>query len=300
MCLPSLQAEPVDLADVAHAPLWFAHVDMGRLKVAEGAKSVDCSGAVQHVVKLQKLVKQSLGIELEDIRGITIFGATSSGKETCFLLKGNLTKVSMGDVVDTYSIDTGQRKQTYTLHGGLQWLGEEWYLSRLETGEVAGSNSRVALKSLLAKRKVQNLAADDRWSIDAETKLSMAAASVVVAFNIEAIQGELKLESSLSNLIKTVSLVVIQNASGAVTTKFTLQAKDSGAMKVITPEIQLLITLLQAYEEGEKVKGQHVDCWRRAQVKVSESSLSIGMEGTSDEMVQSLQKLEKLLPKQAK
>lgn len=298
------------LADIVHAPLWFAHVDMTRLG-AEGHENGGADpegdlrgfgGAVHQVLQLRELLKQALRIEPEDIRGITIFGASSSGVDACFLLKGELDGVRMGMAIERFSTKTGNVRHEYTLHGGLKLLGEEWYFSRLGADELAAANTRAALKKLLLNRHKKIADLDKRWRIDASTKREMAEASVVLAFNMEAIQRDLKLESSLSNLIKTVSLLGSQDDTGGIATQLTLQARDADAIKVIAPEIQALITLLRVYQEGELASDQAAkqanDCWSRAQIEVAESHLTIRMQGSSNEMIQSLQKLEMLLPKQ--
>lgn len=303
MYLGGVHAEPVQLEDVSDAPLWFAHVDMNHLKLEDGNEVVADSGCVRQVVKLRELLKDSLSIQLEDIRGITILGTDFSGRETCFLLKGQMDEVKMGKVVETLSISVGDKKPVYSLHQGPRWLGEGWYLSQVRRGEIVAANSTNALKKVLIKRQKNTNAVSGGWKMDDKMKRQMATAGVVIAFNMEAIHRELGLESSLSGLLRTVCFLATPNGGKEVTSKLILQAKSADAMKVVQPEINVLIALLRAYEEGAQANAaggsdEQKGCWGKAELVFDATQLSISMKGKPDEMIRSFQKLEKLLPKQ--
>lgn len=294
------------MKDVASAPIWFAHVDTTQLSV-KGIKSEEDSivhdKVIHHMAKLREWANQSLKIEVENIHGITIFGTSASRDDACFLLKGKFHSVQMREMVEIFPAESRSFQKQYHIHRGLKWLGFEWYFTRLNDGEIVAANRLSALRKLLLGRGKKSEGLDVQWGFDAVTKREIAGSSAVVAFNMEAIHRELELESILSSKIKTVSLVVNQIHGGTITTNLVIQAKDANAMRMIAPELQILINLVRAYEEVEvrhtKVTKQHPG-WSRAKIDISESRMSIQIQGSSNEMIKSLQSIEKLLPKRRK
>ncbi|MFK7911440.1 MAG: hypothetical protein AB8F34_12690 [Akkermansiaceae bacterium] len=303
ICLSCLQAGPVNLADIARAPLWFAHADMAQLSAEDidpGQGSVAHGEIIRHMAKLQKWANQSLGIETSDIHGITIFGTSASGDDVCFVLKGSFRDARMGEVLDKFPKDNRPIEKQYHLHRGLKWLGVDWCFTRLSDGEIVAANGLDALKKHLLDRGKKPV----DWGFDNSTKREIAKASALVGFNMEAIHKELKLESVLSSNIRTVSLLANHTHEGKVSTQLLVQAKDADAMELIAPGINLLIELVRAYEEAGAKQTQGVarqtTNWNSAKIDITESRLSIRMQGSSDQMIKSLQSLEKLLPKQGR
>ncbi len=146
VCLSCLQAEPVNLADITRAPLWFAHVDMAQLSVEDinlGQGSDAHGEIIRHMAKLQKWANKSLGIEPGDIHGITIFGTSASGDDVCFLLKGSFRDAKMGEVLEKFPKHNKSFGKQYHLHSGLKWLGADWYFTQLGDGEIVAANEAI-------------------------------------------------------------------------------------------------------------------------------------------------------------
>ncbi len=296
-----LDAEPLRPEDVSTAPLWFAHVNLDDVELGDTSHSLAGGEALGQLLKLRKLLIEAHSVKLESIHGITVFGADLAGKETCFLFRGDFKGVRLGDPIGTFPMNKGQDEITHSLHRGPQWLGEGWYLCQESTGAIVGANSLSALKGLILNRgQMKNMDAPDRVKITA-TQQDIRESTAVLFFNVAAIHREFGMESNLCGALASVLVLITQHDTGDVTGKLILEAKDAEEMKVITSEVNLLLSIVRAHENAAVSKAQAEGsvifaCWSKVESIVEPTRYCLVLRGEPAEIAGSLQALKKLFP----